>query len=63
MKYVVSKVYDKIARKEFWYCHQEGFAYIPVFGSIGTKSHANKFCKMMNTSIKYHYGLQNGCSP
>ena len=48
MKYVISKGYDKITHKEFWYCHLEGYGYVPVFGSIGTKSHAKKYADMMN---------------
>ena len=48
MKYVISKGYDKITHEEFWYCHLEGYGYVPVFGSIGTKSHAKKYAAMMN---------------
>jgi hypothetical protein len=50
MKYVVSKGIGK-SGKEFYYCHKDGFSYIPVFGSIGSKSQANKICKEMNKSI------------
>ena len=32
----------------FWYCHKRGFPYIPVFGSIGSKSKATKICRIMN---------------
>lgn len=42
-KYVISK--DKSGD---WYCHQDGFPYIPVFGSIGSKAKAREYCKMMN---------------
>ena len=32
-----------------WYCHSEGYSYIPVFGSISEKkSEAAEFAKMMN---------------
>lgn len=46
-RYTVSKTYDDNG-KECWYCHLEGFPYVPVFGSIGDKAKANKVCKMMN---------------
>ena len=38
-----------------WYCHMKGFNYIPVFGSIGTKQHAEKVCRNMNTDGKVRY--------
>ena len=47
MKYIVS--HD--LKGGFWYCHKEGFPYIPVFGSIGDKAKAQKVCKEMNKSI------------
>lgn len=34
-----------------WYCCKRGFAYIPVFGSIGDKRKAQKVCDMMNKSV------------
>lgn len=43
--YVISK-----HKEGFWYCHQRGYAYIPVFGSIGDKVKAQKVCNMMNKS-------------
>ena len=49
--YVISKYYDKVTRKEFYYCHMSGYSYVPVFGSIGDKRHAKKYCDMMNRSI------------
>ena len=48
--YVVSKVKE---RPGVFYCHQRGYDYIPVFGSIGDKAKAKKVCKMMNESAGY----------
>lgn len=53
MKYVVSETKDAVDAKtgkpcKCWYVHLEGFNYVPVFGSFGTKEHANKICKLMN---------------
>lgn len=44
LKYVVSKGKDG----DYYYCHMEGYAYIPVFGSIGDKKKASTVCRMMN---------------
>lgn len=46
-KYVISQ--DK--QSGAWYAHMEGYAYIPVFGSIGTKDHAKRIAAMYNKSI------------
>lgn len=46
VQYVVSRIPE--CREETWYCHMEGFPYIPVFGSIGTKQHAERVRKMYN---------------
>lgn len=43
-RYTVSK--DN--KSGLWYAHQTGYAYVPVFGSFGTKAHALKFAKMYN---------------
>lgn len=45
--YVVSK--DE--KSGAWYCHQRGYSYIPVFGSIGDKRKAKKVCKIYNQSV------------
>ena len=50
-KYVVNKGCDKLG-KQFWYCHLDGFSYIPVFGSIGSKEKAKKIAKIMNETKK-----------
>ncbi len=39
--------------KKVWYCHSTETPNIPVFGSIGTKSHALSIAKMYNRSIGY----------
>ena len=49
LPYVIS--YD--AKGDFWYCHMRGYAYVPVFGSIGEKNKAQKVCDMMNRSVGY----------
>ena len=36
-----------------WYCHKRGFAYIPVFGSVGDKTKAKKVCDIYNRSEGY----------
>jgi len=36
---------------DFWYCHKRGYAYIPVFGSIGDKKTAQRICRTMNKSV------------
>lgn len=36
---------------DFWYCHKRGYAYVPVFGSIGDRYKAQKVCDMMNRSV------------
>lgn len=46
--YIVTK--DK---QGFYYCHKRGYAYIPVFGSIGDRKKAQKVCDMMNRSVGY----------
>lgn len=48
--YVVSEVKEQPG---VFYCHQRGYDYIPVFGSIGDKAKAKKVCKMMNESAGY----------
>lgn len=50
MKYIVSHSFDKVTGEKFYYCHLEGYPYVPCFGSIGTKQHAENFAKMMNRS-------------
>lgn len=47
LPYVIS--YD--AKGDFWYCHKRGYAYIPVFGSIGDKKKAQGVCDTMNRSV------------
>lgn len=37
--------------KETWYVHLEGFYFIPVFGSVGTKKHAKEIARIMNRSV------------
>lgn len=39
--------------KKVWYCHSTETPNIPVFGSIGTKSHAMAVAKVYNRSIGY----------
>lgn len=46
-KYVVSKD----TKGGFWYAHLEGYPYVPVFGSIGTKSHAMKVARLYNETV------------
>lgn len=41
--------------EELWYCHKKGYDYIPVFGSIGTKKHAESVCRVYNLDGKAHY--------
>lgn len=43
--YVISRT-----KEGAWYCHMRGYAYIPVFGSIGDKEKARKICRIMNQS-------------
>lgn len=31
-----------------WYAHQVGYAYVPVFGSFGSKAHAMKYASLYN---------------
>lgn len=45
--YVISQ--DR--QQGFWYCHKRGYAYIPVFGSIGDKKKAQGVCDTMNRSV------------
>lgn len=40
--YVVSKDKDS----GLYYAHMKGYSYIPVFGSFGTKKHAEEFAAM-----------------
>lgn len=48
-KYVVSQ--DK--KSKLWYCHKEGYSYLPCFGSFcEKKSEAKEYAKMYN-------GLEN----
>ena len=49
-KYVVSQTYDD-EHKPVWYCHLDGFSYVPVFGSIGSRQKAQTVCRMMNESV------------
>ena len=46
--YVVSK------KDDFYYCHMRGYDYVPVFGSVGDRSKANKVCRMMNESAGFY---------
>lgn len=50
MKYVVSKD----SKSGAWYCHMEGYPYIPVFGSIGDKKKALAVMRERNGNV----GLQ-----
>ena len=38
-------------KQGFWYCHMQGYDYIPVFGSIGDKKKAQAVCDTYNRSI------------
>ena len=31
-----------------YYCHAEGYSYIPMFGSIGDKKKAQEVCRLVN---------------
>lgn len=42
--YTVSR--DKVSG--LWYAHMKGFNYVPVFGSFGSKRHAEEYAKMMD---------------
>ena len=58
--YVVEKVASKYMTgcqtgTEYWYCHREGHSECPVFGSIGTKKHAEEVCRTYNLDGKVHY--------
>ena len=45
LKYVVSQD----SKSKLWYCHKEGFAYVPCFGSFcERKSDAMEYVKMYN---------------
>lgn len=48
IKYVVSE--DK--KSGAWYCHMEGYPYIPVFGSIGDKKKALAVMKERNAFVR-----------
>ena len=45
-------IHDGVKR---WYVHMKGFPYIPVWGSIGTKQHAEKICRQYNPDGRVHY--------
>lgn len=51
-KYIVEQVPSKWLKgkvtEPVYYCHEKGFDYIPVFGSIGSKEKATDICKLMN---------------
>ena len=49
--FVISRMQN--AKGTFWYCHKRGYAYIPVFGSIGDKRKAQRVCDTMNRSVGY----------
>lgn len=49
-KYVVSKTHDDLGNP-VWYCHMEGYHYIPVLGSIGDAKTAKRVCRERNKSI------------
>lgn len=53
MKYTVS--HDG----ETYWCHLEGFPYVPVFGSVGGKKKARKVMKERNELLKKK-GIKNG---
>lgn len=42
--YTVSKYKDS----GLWYAHMKGYAYVPVFGSFGSKKKATEYAKMMD---------------
>lgn len=44
--YTVSKT-----KEGAYYCHAEGYPYIPVFGSIGDKKKAQEVCRLMNRDL------------
>ena len=55
---VPSKYADPRAAREgveLWYCHMNGFPYIPVGGSIGIKEEAAAVCKIMNLNGRVYY--------
>ncbi len=45
--YIVSKCPENDA----YYCHRRNYAYVPVFGSIGAYTKAQRVCNMMNESV------------
>lgn len=58
-KYVVDIVPSKYLTPEakgetVYYVHMDGFPNIPVFGSIGCKSKANKICRQYNADGSVH---------
>ena len=57
--YMVERVPSKYMRgmqdRELWYCHRKGHGECPVFGSIGTKKHAESVCKAYNPDGVVHY--------
>ena len=58
-KYVVDIVPPKYLTSEakgetVYYVHMDGFPNIPVFGSIGCKSKANKICRQYNADGSVH---------
>lgn len=34
-----------------WYCHMKGHPNIPVWGSVGTKRHAQAVCNFYNNKL------------
>lgn len=53
MRYTISR-----EGNEYW-CHMEGYPYIPVFGSVGTKKKAQKVMRERNELLKKK-GEKNG---
>lgn len=51
--YIVERVPKQ---PDLWYCHQKGYGYIPVFGSIGSKQKAASVCRTRNIDGKVRYG-------
>ena len=46
LPYTISKTKDGL----FFYCHRRGYEFSPVFGSVGDRAKAQKYCDMMNKS-------------
>ena len=59
--YVISKVNGArnekgelvVADSTLWYCHRRDTPGIPVFGSIGSRGTALKYCRIWNKSMGY----------